>query len=117
MATAAVRKRRLQGLLFISPWIIGFVAFTLYPFISSIYYSLTSYDVISPPEYIGLENYANMMTDPLVRKALYNTFYYAILAIPLSTIWGICVALMLNLKVRGMTVYGRSFTCPVSYRW
>ena len=105
MASAAVRKRRLQGLLFISPWLVGFLVFTLYPFVSSIYYSLTSYDVISPPEFIGFENYSNMLVDPLVSKALYNTFYYAIFFIPLSTIWGICVALMLNLKVRGMTVY------------
>ena len=112
MASAAVRKRRIQGLIFISPWLLGFLAFTLYPFISSIYYSLTSYDVISPPEFIGWENYANMATDPLIRKALYNTFYYAIFAIPLSTIWGVCVALMLNLKVRGMTVYRTLFYIP-----
>ena len=64
MAGAVVRKRRLQGLLFISPWLVGFLVFTLYPFVSSIYFSLTSYDVISPPEYIGLENYSNMMVDP-----------------------------------------------------
>jgi len=111
-SSAAVQKRRRQGLLFISPWLVGFLVFTLYPFISSIYYSLTSYDVISPPEFIGLENYASMMTDPLVRKALYNTFYYAVFFIPLSTFWGICVALMLNLKVRGMTVYRTLFYIP-----
>ena len=112
MASAAVWKRRRQGLLFISPWLVGFLVFTLYPFVSSIYYSLTSYDVISPPEFIGLENYSNMLVDPLVRKALYNTFYYAVFFIPLSTIWGICVALMLNLKVRGMTVYRTLFYIP-----
>ena len=55
-----------------------------------------------------------MMVDPLVRKALYNTFYYAVFFIPLSTLWGICVDLMLNLKVRGMTVYGRFSTYTVS---
>ena len=47
-----------------------------------------------------------------MRKALYNTFYYAVFFIPLSTIWGICVALMLNLKVRGMTVYRTLFYIP-----
>ncbi len=83
---AMVRKRRLQGILFISPWLIGFVIFTLYPFISSIYYSFTSYDVISKPVYIGLDNYRSFLSDPLIGKSLYNTFYYAVFSIPLGII-------------------------------
>lgn len=112
LSTTSVNRRRVQGLLFVSPWIVGFLGFTLYPFLSSIYYSFTSYDVISEPVFIGLENYLNMLSDPLIAKALYNTFYYAVFAIPLSTIWGICVALMLNLKVKGQTIYRTLFYIP-----
>lgn len=110
--SSSLLRRRLQGLLFISPWLIGFILFTLYPFISSIYYSFTSYDAISAPVFIGLDNYKEFFRDPLIRKALYNTFYYAIFAIPLGTIWGICVALMLNFKVRGLAVYRTLFYIP-----
>ena len=108
----SVRRRRIQGLLFISPWLIGFIIFTLYPFISSIYYSFTSYDGISEPIFIGLDNYRSFLEDPLIRKALYNTFYYAVFSIPLGVIWGICVALMLNMKVRGLAIYRTFFYIP-----
>ncbi|MGC8890923.1 MAG: carbohydrate ABC transporter permease, partial [bacterium] len=109
---AMVRKRRLQGILFISPWLIGFVIFTLYPFISSIYYSFTSYDVISKPVYIGLDNYRSFLSDPLIGKSLYNTFYYAVFSIPLGIIWALVVASMLNLKVGGIAVYRTLFYIP-----
>ncbi|MBP8639220.1 MAG: sugar ABC transporter permease [Dictyoglomi bacterium] len=108
----SVRRRRIQGFLFISPWLIGFIIFTLYPFISSIYYSFTSYDGISEPIFIGLDNYRSFLEDPLIGKALYNTFYYAVFSIPLGVIWGICVALMLNMKVRGLAIYRTFFYIP-----
>ena len=107
-----VRKRRIQGLLFISPWLIGFIAFTLYPFVCSIYYSFTSYDGISEPVFIGLNNYKDFFEDPLIKKSLYNTFYYAVVSIPLGVVWGICVALMMNLKVRGIAIYRTFFYIP-----
>jgi multiple sugar transport system permease protein len=109
---AMVRKRRFQGLLFISPWLIGFAIFTLYPFISSIYYSFTSYDVISKPVYIGLDNYRSFLSDPLIGKSLYNTFYYAIFSIPLGIIWALIVASVLNFKVGGIAVYRTLFYIP-----
>jgi len=108
----ATARRRILGLLFISPWLIGVTAFTLYPFVSSILYSFTSYDVISPPMFIGLDNYREMLSDKLIGIALYNTFYYAVIAVPLGTIWGICVALMLNMKVCGQVVYRTLFYIP-----
>lgn len=108
----ATARRRILGLLFISPWLIGVTVFTLYPFVSSILYSFTSYDVISPPMFIGLDNYREMLSDKLIGIALYNTFYYAVIAVPLGTIWGICVALMLNMKVCGQVVYRTLFYIP-----
>jgi multiple sugar transport system permease protein len=68
------RKDLLKGLLFISPWIIGFLCFTAYPLLSSFYYSLTDYDIINPPVFVGLENYKTLFTgDDLFYKVLRNT--------------------------------------------
>ncbi|HEX7557114.1 MAG TPA: hypothetical protein VF338_10855, partial [Leptolinea sp.] len=57
-----VKRKILLGLLFISPWLIGFVLFTIYPLISSMYYSLTNYDLLRPPVFVGLENYRQIFT-------------------------------------------------------
>ncbi len=106
------RDRRI-GLLFISPWLIGFSAFIFYPALASIYYSLTSYNVLTPPEFIGIDNYRVLFTDdPLFWKALYNTFYYAIFAIPLAILIGVSIALLLNLKVKGMPIYRTVYYLP-----
>jgi len=106
------RDRKI-GLLFISPWLIGFSAFIFYPFLASIYYSLTSYNVLNPPEFIGIENYRMLFTDDfLFWKALYNTFYYAIFAVPLGILIGVSIALLLNLKVKGMPIYRTVYYLP-----
>jgi len=106
------RDRKI-GLLFISPWLIGFSAFIFYPALASVYYSLTSYNVLNPPEFIGIDNYRVLFTDdPLFWKALYNTFYYAIFAIPLGILVGVSIALLLNLKVKGMPIYRTVYYLP-----
>lgn len=100
--------------MFISPWLIGFFCFTFYPFIISLYYSFCSYDVISPLEWIGWENYREMLTDdPLFWKAIYNTFYYVMFAVPLGLVIGVGIALLLNLKVKGRSVYRAIYYLPV----
>lgn len=110
--TARWRNRR-NGLLFISPWLIGFLCLTFYPFIASIYYSFCSYDVISSPVWIGWKNYRIMFTDdPLFWKALYNTLYFTIFATPLGLVISIGVALLLNTKVKGMAVYRTIYYLP-----
>ena len=62
---AKVRRNRLWGWLFISPWVVGFLAFTLYPFIASLYYSFTNYNILSAPQWVGLQNYQYMLQDGL----------------------------------------------------
>jgi len=108
------RKKIIIGLAFISPWLIGFILFYIYPFISSIYYSLSIYHIISPPEFIGLRNYIDLLTgDPLFIKAIKNTLYYAGISVPLGIIFGIAIALLLNTKVKGMAFYRTIFFLPV----
>ena len=77
------RKRYLLVLLFMSPWIVGFVAFTLYPMLSSLYFSFTSYDLLSTPHWIGIENYRFMFTkDPLFWTAIKNTAWIIVVGVP-----------------------------------
>lgn len=109
---ASVRRNRIAGWLFISPWVIGFLAFALYPFLSSLYYSFTSYDILSRPQWTGLANYIQMVHDPLFLQSLYNTFYFTIFSVPLATIVSIGLALLLNMKIRGQAVYRTLFYLP-----
>ncbi|MBA7708694.1 Lactose transport system permease protein LacF [subsurface metagenome] len=74
---------------------------------------MTSYNVLNPPQFIGIDNYRVLFTDdPLFWKALYNTFYYAIFAIPLAILIGVSIALLLNLKVKGMPIYRTVYYLP-----
>jgi len=107
-----VRHNRIVGYLFISPWIIGFLAFALYPFIASLYYSFTSYDILTPPRWIGLHNYQAMTQDPLFWGSLYNTVFFTVISVPLSTVVSIAIAMLLNMKVRGLTIYRTIFYLP-----
>jgi multiple sugar transport system permease protein len=100
-----------MGLLFISPWLIGFLGFTVYPLISSIYFSMTRYDFIRPPVFIGLGNYINLFTsDPHFYNVLYNTIYYVGFSVPLSLVFAFSVANLLNSKI-----VGRSFFRAIAY--
>lgn len=107
------RRQLLKGLAFISPWIVGFVAFSLYPILASFYYSLTSYTVLKAPRFLGLGNYQTMFfEDRLFWLALYNTVYYTVGAVGLGTIAAIGMAMMLNMKIRGQALYRTIFYLP-----
>ena len=107
------RRNLIAGILFASPWIVGFCLFTLYPLVSSFYYSFTNYDVLQPPRWIGLNNYKTIFTgDALIATSLYNTFYFVVFTVPLSTVLGIAMAMLLNLRVRGMAAYRTIYYLP-----
>jgi multiple sugar transport system permease protein len=90
------KKETLAALGFISPWIIGFFVFTFGPMIASLYLSLTEYDILRPPLYVGLDNYAQLLKDPKIAKSLYNSFFYTILHVPLATAVALALAMLLN---------------------
>jgi multiple sugar transport system permease protein len=105
------RRHLIQGLLFVSPWLFGFLALTVYPLIFSFYISLTRYDLIRPPQFIGLTNYYELLfEDPLFWTVIYNTLFYVIISVPLSLVFAFGVANLLNTKI-----YGRSFFRAVMY--
>ena len=92
------KREMVYGLLFISPWLIGFLIFTLYPIISSLYYSLCDYKVISAPQFIGMENYAALFGDTVFVKALKNTAYMVCFGVPITTFIAVGVSVMMNNK-------------------
>lgn len=102
----------LRGWLFASPWVIGFGVFLLYPLAASIYYSLCDYSVLRAPVYIGLDNYKALFEDPVFWKALSNTAIYAAMAVPLTLITSLGLALLLNSRVKGMSFYRTIFFIP-----
>jgi multiple sugar transport system permease protein len=108
-----VVRDTINGLLFIAPWLVGLLIFTLYPILASFYYSFTEYDIVSAPKFVGLANYqALLTTDPLFYKGVRNTLFYAAVAIPLNIMVAIGVALLLNMRVRGMAFYRTIFFLP-----
>ncbi len=106
-------RRNLTGYLFIAPWLIGFLVFTLAPFVSSVYFSFTRYDVVSAPVWVGTANYeALLKNDPLFWKSLMITLKYAVVAVPLGIAAGVALALLLNIDVKGIAVYRTIFYLP-----
>lgn len=108
-------KRNLRnGLLFISPWIIGFILFTAFPLFSSFYYSLTDYNLIAEPKFIGFENYKKLLfEDELFYKVLTNTLFMIFIGLTFTTIVAIFISIMLNNKnIKGMSFFRIVFFIP-----
>lgn len=106
-------RENLTGYLFISPWLIGFFVFTLWPFVRSFYLSFCNYNIVQPPKFIGLANYQMMLfNDDLFYKSLWVTLRYALVAVPLTLFVGVALALLLNLNVRGIAVFRTIFYLP-----
>jgi multiple sugar transport system permease protein len=90
------RREFWTAMIFITPWVIGLLAFTLYPICLSFYYSLTEYKVISAPEFIGFLNYINLFKDRVFLKALTNTGYIVLIGVPITLLTTIVVSVLLN---------------------
>lgn len=101
----AQRRDLFKGLAFLSPWIVGFTAFTLLPIGLSLYYSFCDYSLLQRPAFIGLANYRELIHDPVFLQVLRNTLIYAAFALPFGLILALGTALLLNVKVRGQSIY------------
>lgn len=95
----------MKGLGFISPWLLGFAAFTLLPILLSLYYSFCSYPLIQKPVWVGLDNYRALMHDGVFWKVISNTVVYAVLALPIGLLLALALAMLLNVKIRGQAIY------------
>lgn len=106
-------KKQWVGYAFISPWLLGFLIFTAYPFLASIYFSFTRYDIVSRPHWVGVANYRTLLhDDPLFWKSLLVTFHFALYSVPIGIVAGVALALLLNMNVRGISIYRTVFFLP-----
>nr|WP_316639481.1 sugar ABC transporter permease [uncultured Roseateles sp.] len=101
------------GFLFVLPFVLGVLGFKLFPFVMSFCLSFTQYDVINPPEFIGMENYKELFgADPLFRKSLGVTMLFALLAVPMRVGFALFIAHVLNFKMRGINFFRSAFYLP-----
>jgi len=106
-------RENLTGYLFIAPWLIGFLVFTLGPFIQSFYLSFTRYNIVQPPKFIGLANYRMMLfDDELFWKSLWVTIRFALCSVPMVLVVGVLLALLLNSNVKGIAAFRTIFYLP-----
>ncbi|MCI9188518.1 MAG: sugar ABC transporter permease [Lachnospiraceae bacterium] len=107
------RKHNRIGLLFASPWLIGFVLFTIVPITMAFYYSFTNYDMFNKCEWVGLKNYADILKDPYIGISLINTAYIVIVGTPIGLIVALGLAMLLNQKnVCGLPFFRTIFYLP-----
>ncbi|GAA4285716.1 sugar ABC transporter permease [Georgenia daeguensis] len=116
-ARAVARRRRGRrdtraALLFISPWIVGFLVFHAWPVLYSAYLSLTDYDVINDPNFVGLDNYRRLFEDEKIALALGNTFFYAAIQVPLYIVVSLGLAMLLNQAGRAAGFFRTAFYLP-----
>ena len=106
-------RRLLIGLLFASPWIIGFLGFTVVPLFSSLYYSLTRYDLMREPVFLGVDNYVNLFTnDSDFRVVAGNTLWWVFISAPLGVVSAFSMAVMLNTNIFGRSAFRAVFFFP-----
>lgn len=107
------RKEAVEGFVCIAPWLFGFVFFTLGPVIFSFVMSLSKWDMINPPKFVGFANYATILTDDFrFRQSLKVTAIYAGTAVPLGLVCSLALAMLLNLNVKGMRIFRSIFYIP-----
>jgi multiple sugar transport system permease protein len=106
------RRNLLLGLLFISPWLFGFVTLLIYPIVYSFSLSFTRYSGFGEPQWIGIDNYTRMVSDPLFWKSTFNTLFYTALAVPVGVVVAIVLALAMNTRVREVAIYRAALYLP-----
>ena len=120
-ARQVLRKRRglskleqgYMGFVLILPWLIGFCIFKLYPFVSSLVYSFTDYDLFKGVQnVVGFQNYIDAFTKAKNVKALKVTFTYAFMTVPLKLIFALFIAYILNFKIKGVGLFRTAYYVP-----
>jgi multiple sugar transport system permease protein len=114
--SAASRSESLTGLLFVSPFIIGFILFSAIPMLASLVLSLTNFDPREPDEiqFIGLDNYSRMLSDEILRESLWVTVRFGLMVVPLTLLFALGVAMLVNSKLlAGKNVFRTLFYMPM----
>lgn len=102
-----------MGFILVLPWLIGFCIFKLYPFVSSLIYSFTDYDLFKGVQnVVGFQNYIDAFTKPKNIKALQVTFTYAFMTVPLKLIFALFIAYILNFRIKGVGLFRTAYYVP-----
>lgn len=111
------KKQRIQealwGYLFITPNFLVILFFTFIPVFFALYMSLTDWNILSDPNFIGLENYEKVFSDPLAKETFFNTFYFAVVSVPINVFLTLLLAVLLNQKIKGITFFRTAYYLPV----
>lgn len=107
------RREMLAGYVFISPWIVGYLALQLGPVLASLLLSLTAYNIVEPPQFVGTRNYVTAFTnDDLFWPSLRRSLYYVALDVPVGILLSLLLALLLNQRLRGTNLFRTLFFLP-----
>lgn len=107
------RQETLEGYLFAAPAILGYLIFVLGPVITSLIMSLAEYNIIKPPVFIGVQNYITAFTDDeLFWTSVRVTVFYTIIAVPLNLVVGFLIAVLMNQKVNGISIFRTIWYMP-----
>lgn len=121
MTALAQKRRRVSGVqraewrdgwLFASPFLLGVIIFWLGPMLYSLFLVTQEWDMLSPPQFIGLGNIRAAIDDPLVSQSLYNTAFYTFIGVPLQLLIALLLAVMLNQGLKGQSIYRTIFYLP-----
>lgn len=116
-AVAKKRKKKaldkyIAGYGFLGPNIIGFMIFTLLPVAASLCLAFVSWDILTPPKFVGFKNFIDLMYDRTFWKSMYNTFYFMV-GIPLNMAFSLAMAILVNRKLKGITIFRTIYFLPV----
>ena len=112
-ASSRARKENIAAYVFLTPWLLGFFLLTLGPMVASLYLSLTDFELFTPPEWLGLDNYRRLFTaDRRYLHALQVTFSFVFLSVPLKLAFALFIAMLLNRGLRGLGFYRSIYYLP-----
>lgn len=106
------KKEELYFYLCISPWIIGFLIFIAGPIFASLFFSFCNYDVVTSPDWVGIQNYKRLFSDPLFWQSLKVTSYYSLVSVPLGIALSLIIAILLNQNIRGLAWFRTIYYMP-----
>ena len=111
------KRQRIQealwGYLLITPNFLIILVFTFIPVFFALYMSLTDWNILSQPNFIGLENYEKILADPLAKETFFNTFYFTMVSVPINVFLTLMLAVLLNQKIKGITFFRTAYYLPV----
>lgn len=106
------QRRTLNGYIFIMPFILGFLFWFLAPALVAGFLAFQRWNLISPPQYVGLANIERLFIDPILPQSLKATFLFTILSVPLGLVLSFCLAMLINMRVRGIAIFRTIYYLP-----